>query len=236
MSSCLLLSLENIDVVGGKGFLLKDISLTVEEGKLITLVGPNGAGKTTLLKVLLNLLCPTRGQVERRKDLRVGYIPQKFTASPLLPLSVEFFLNLTPSPHLSAYEGLTQVGALSLLEKSVQHLSGGELQKVLFAKALMQAPNLLVLDEPTQGLDLDSQGFFYALLEELREKNPKLSIVLASHDLYVVLRTSDLVVCLNQHICCMGHPEAVQKDPHYKRLFGDRLALVPYTHVHTHTH
>jgi zinc transport system ATP-binding protein len=220
--------------------VLKNISLELQKGQLTTLIGPNGAGKSTLLKILLGLLKPTSGTVHREGGLRIGYVPQKFTINPFLPLTVKDFLALftkAKSPS-SRNHVLEWVAAGHLYDHPFQKLSGGELQRVLLANALQNDPQLLVLDEPTQGLDIKGQKSFYELLHRLKSASPGLSILLASHDLYMVLQTSDTVICLQHHVCCMGAPHSVQEHPSYLKLFGEsvHLGLVPYTHHHSHSH
>lgn len=238
MASSFLVRLTSVSLAFSKERVLQDISLELRPGQLVTLVGPNGAGKSTLLKVILGLVQPTQGTIEKRPSLRVGYMPQKFAVNPLMPLTVERFLTLPPDGQLSVHASLKAVSGLHLLKKSFHHLSGGEVQRVLLAQAFLRAPHLLVLDEPSQGLDIDGQRLFYTFLQTFREKSPSTTILLASHDLYMVLKTSDHVICLNRHICCVGHPDNVRQHPSYLKLFGEEAppTLAPYTHHHAHRH
>lgn len=233
-----LLTLQEVSSRTRDTSLLRDITFSVHAGELMTLIGPNGAGKSTLLKIILGLWTPSGGTVRRASSLRSGYMPQKLEINTLLPLTVERFLALTFEAVVTPSEALSRVSALRLKERSLHHLSGGELQRVLLAKALMRDPHLLILDEPTQGLDIDGQRQFYGLLDQLKRENPSLTILLASHDLYMVFRQSTQVVCLNHHVCCIGTPDTVEKHPDYLRLFGQDASpdLAPYTHIHSHCH
>ncbi len=221
--------------------ILDNVSLSLARGKITTIIGPNGAGKTTLLKILLGFIQPTLGQVIRQSSLSIGYMPQKITLSSLLPLTVQRFLELTSpksnrSLHQKIDQCLEEVGAISLKKQQVTHLSGGELQRVMLARTLIAEPDLLVLDEPAQGIDVLGQADLYRLIAQIRDQH-HCGIVLVSHDLHVVMSASDDVLCLNTHVCCSGHPEFIQKDPQYLQLFGERLGnLAPYTHHHDHRH
>ncbi len=218
--------------------ILENISLQFHQGEWVTLVGPNGAGKSTLIKIILKLVQPTTGTLERSSSLRIGYMPQKLHLNHLLPLTVKRFLSLIPSPRYSAETVLRETGVLHLFDRSMHTLSGGEVQRVLLARALSQNPQFFILDEPTQGLDIEGQRRFYMLLQDLRSRYPKTAFLVASHDLYMVFEKSDRVVCLNHHICCTGHPEKVRQHPDYLQLFGEQAspALSVYTHKHAHQH
>jgi zinc transport system ATP-binding protein len=216
--------------------ILKDINLTVKQGQIVTIIGPNGAGKTTLLKILLGLIKPHEGAIRYEGALKIGYMPQKLFLDPGLPLSVERFLRLSSHKgHVD--DALNLVGALSLKHRSLHVLSGGEMQRILLARAIISTPDLLVLDEPTQGLDVMGQAELYELIRSLKVQF-KCGVVLVSHDLYFVHGSSDHVICLNQHICCEGRPEEVRNNPAYYRLFSDKLPsdLALYHHHHDHHH
>jgi zinc transport system ATP-binding protein len=219
--------------------VLDRVSLTVEAGRIITIVGPNGAGKSTLVKIALGLLVPRSGQVERAAGLVVGYVPQRLDVEPTLPLSVRRFLSMAapaadPAQMLAALE---QVSAGHVLARQVSALSGGELQRVLLARALLRRPGLLVLDEPVGGVDMAGQAELYDLIAALA-RTGGCGILMVSHDLHVVMAATHEVVCLNRHVCCAGHPETVSRHPEYLALFGPRVAasLAVYTHVHDHAH
>ncbi len=231
-----LLKLQNIFLSLEGTHILKNISLEVERKTFVTLIGPNGSGKTTLLRVCLGLLTPTKGTLTKVPDLKIGYMPQRLHLDKTLPLTVETFLRLA-SPRQKTQETLERVGAKSLLKSQVQSLSGGELQRVLLARALLRKPDFLVLDEPLQGVDVGGQAELYQLIDNYR-KEMNCAVLLVSHDLYFVHKSSDHVICLNQHICCSGHPEDVQKNPAYRTLFGKPLPdnIAPYTHHHDHSH
>jgi zinc transport system ATP-binding protein len=230
----ILVQANEITVKFQKYVALQAVSLTIERGKIITLIGPNGAGKSTLVKVVLSLITPQQGEVFRQKNLRVGYMPQKLNLDPMLPLTVERFLNLGQRQPKSQIKSLLQeVGASSVLKRPLQNVSGGELQRVLLARALLREPELLVLDEPVQGVDVIGQYELYELIAQLRHQRG-CGILMVSHDLHLVMAATDEVVCLNQHICCAGHPALVSQHPAYLQLFGARAGrdLAIYSHHH----
>ena len=234
-----LAELSGIAVSFGRRTVLDDVSLAVAPGEMVTVIGPNGAGKSTLLRILLGLLPPTRGTVRRRPGLTIGYVPQRLAIDDTLPLTVRRFLALARRRGRSGRDpgaALEEVGAVRLLDAAVQGLSGGELQRVLIARALLRAPDLLVLDEPAQGLDVIGQAELFGLIRRIRDRHG-CGILMVSHDLHLVMAATDRVICLNGHICCSGRPEAVTRDPAYRALFGpaaDTLAL--YAHHHDHRH
>ncbi len=218
--------------------ILDQVSLQVRRRQILTIIGPNGAGKSSLLKVILGLYSPTRGQCHRTPGLSIGYMPQRLTVDPSLPLSVERFLTLANGGNKAPVEAvLRRVGARSLRQSPVQSLSGGEFQRVLLARALLRQPDLLVLDEPAQGVDLQGQQALYHLLAELRDEQG-FAILMVSHDLHFVMARTDQVLCLNQHICCSGTAESVSRHPEYLSLFshGNAEDIAIYTHNHDHHH
>lgn len=217
--------------------ILHDISLGISAGEILTLIGPNGAGKTTLTRILLGLSQPDRGRVERAPGLRIGYMPQKFVVDPHLPLTVLRFLKLARKARLSIAEVSTELDIVALHNQPVQSVSGGELQRVLLARALLAKPDLLVLDEPVQGVDVGGQTRLYQLIVKLRDRLG-CGVLMVSHDLHLVMASTDTVVCLNQHVCCHGHPDSVSTDPAFLELFGQPQdsALAVYTHHHDHEH
>ena len=224
--------------LGGHAVLDK-VSLTLEAGRITTLIGPNGAGKSTLARLILGLARPDSGRVERRPGLRVGYMPQHLHLDESLPLTVDRFLWLAaPGSAEQRRAALARTGVAHLQEHAVRLLSGGETQRVLLARALLRRPDLLVLDEPAQGVDVAGQDALYALLGEVRDETG-CGILLISHDLHLVMARSDQVICLHHHVCCSGTPEDVARDPAYRRLFGaGGIAphLAVYTHHHDHDH
>lgn len=218
--------------------ILDRVDLDIHPGEIVTLIGPNGAGKTSLVRVLMGLMAPDSGVVQRKSGLVVGYVPQRFDLDRALPITVARFLTLSNGATAKEVDGvLDEVGALRVRERQLFHLSGGELQRVLLARALIRQPQLLVLDEPVRGVDYVGEAELYDLIGRLRTSRG-LGLLLVSHDLHVVMATSDRVVCLNQHVCCAGMPERVALDPAYRQLFGDRAArqLALYRHRHDHAH
>lgn len=217
--------------------ILKDIDLTINPGEILTIIGPNGAGKTTLLQIILGLIQPTSGTIRTHATVTFGYMPQKLHLNPLMPLTVERFLQLaTPKANRRLTqvipEILAEVGATRLQSQQLNTLSGGELQRVMLAYALMGTPNILVLDEPAQGVDVVGQMELYQLIASIRQRRG-CAVILVSHDLHLVMAASDRVICLNGHICCSGNPQLVQDHPSYRELFNP---LAPYTHNHDHRH
>ena len=228
----------NIGVVKGGRRLLEGINIALHRREIVTLIGPNGAGKTTLVRVLLGLEPPTRGHLHRKPGLTVGYVPQRFDIERTIPLTVARFLSLGQSKPPSDIEAvLTEAGAEKLRERQVSALSGGELQRVVLARALLRAPDLLVLDEPSRGVDHLGEAELYALIARLREERG-FGVLLVSHDLHIVMANADRVICLNGHVCCSGRPETVAQHPEYARLFGIEAArsFGVYTHHHDHEH
>lgn len=238
-----LISAQGVGVIRNGRHLLKHADLTVEPGKIVTVIGPNGAGKTTLVRSVLGLIKIDEGKILRASNLRIGYMPQKLHLEPSLPLTVSRFLTLGGKPRVDLGEIEQLTGIEKLRKTPMQLLSGGETQRVLLARALLRDPQLLVLDEPVQGVDVGGQTALYALINEIR-KIRHCGVLLVSHDLHLVMATTDTVICLNQHVCCQGHPEQVTNDPAYLALFGNGLVLndglkpqmALYTHRHDHRH
>lgn len=232
-----IVKVENVSLIDGKRHILERISLSLMPGEIVSVIGPNGAGKTSLVKVIVGLIKPTIGKVIRQSDLRIGYMPQRLHVDPIFPLTVHRFLQLGQTLPKEKLEGmLAEVGVHHVLESPLQAISGGELQRVLLARALLREPQLLVLDEPAQGVDLIGQGELYDLIGNIRDKH-QCTILLVSHDLNIVMARTGTVVCLNQHICCSGHPEQVSRDPAFAALFGKATqGLAFYTHKHDHHH
>ena len=234
-----LLHLHNIRLRRDDRTILDGVSLTVRAGEIHTVIGPNGAGKTSLVRVALGLVRPDSGERHCKSGLRIGYMPQRLDINAALPLTVERFLQLarpglTPA---NLAQGLREVGAAHVLGTAVTRLSGGELQRVLLARALLREPELLVLDEPAQGVDITGQEELYTLIGRMRDERG-LGVLMVSHDLHLVMAATDHVLCLNQHVCCEGHPESVSAHPEYLRLFGAQgvKGLAVYSHRHDHHH
>ncbi len=219
--------------------ILENITFSIKQGEIVTVLGPNGAGKSTIAKLVLGLISPIKGHIQRNKNARIGYMPQKIHFEPTLPMSVAKFLSLLPlSPSTQAIKTtLKEVGAPNLMHQSLHQLSGGELQRVLLARSLLLSPDLLVLDEPAQGVDIAGQHELYGLINRIN-KERGCAVLLISHDLHLVMATTNQVLCINKHICCSGPPDTVSQDPAYLNLFGQdgKSQLAIYAHQHDHTH
>jgi zinc transport system ATP-binding protein len=233
-----LIEIKNLVVRLGGNTVLHKVDFSVEPGEIVTIVGPNGSGKSTLLRVIIGALAPTSGQVERRPGLRIGYVPQRLHIDPTLPMTVKRFLGLPRrTGKAQVGEALKQAGVPKLADRQMTRLSGGQFQRVLLARALLERPELLILDEATQGLDQPGAADFYWQIEDVRQQLG-CAVLMVSHDLHVVMSASDRVICLNGHICCQGEPEHVASAPEYRALFGEgtKGALALYRHHHTHSH
>lgn len=233
-----LIELKNIYVAFEHKNALQNINLTVYQNSIITIVGPNGGGKSTLLKVLLRLIKPSSGQVIYSNNVRIGYVPQKIHLDHSLPMTVEKFLSLKKGIRKQDIDETLALLSVSHLRKnSMQKLSGGEMQRILLARAILNKPNLLVLDEPTQGVDINGQAELYQLIHQTQQKL-NCAILMVSHDLNIVMADTNEVLCVNQHICCAGTPEIVSNDPTFIHFFGDQFAknVALYTHRHNHKH
>lgn len=217
--------------------ILNNVSIEVSRGEIVTLIGPNGAGKSSLVRIVLKLLKPNAGSLTTAKHLRIGYMPQKLHVEASLPLTVERFLALASSDKNAIQEALSLTGTLKLRKSPLQKLSGGETQRILLARAILRAPNLLVLDEPVQGVDVAGQAQLYQLIVEIRDRL-NCGVLMVSHDLHLVMAATDTVVCLNQHVCCHGHPSSVTEHPAYLEMFGQvaQPSIAVYTHHHDHSH
>ncbi len=238
-----LIELNNISIRHGDTVILEHINLTVARGEIVTLIGPNGAGKSTLIKIALKLIHPDQGSVISAENMNIGYVPQSVNPEQNLPVSVKRFLEISGAKnrctlkHQAIAEALHYVGAEKLLKQSLQDISGGEMRRVLLARALLNKPDLLILDEPTSGVDISGQAALYTLIQWIRDAF-NCGVLLVSHNLHIVMAATDRVVCLNRHLCCSGTPEDVQQHPEFVSLFGHRDAreLGIYRHHHDHEH
>ncbi len=233
----MLISGREITMARGGRSILDHVDIDIAAGEIVTLIGPNGAGKTSLVRILLGLEMPDSGTVTRSPGLVVGYVPQRFERDAAIPMTVQRFLTLGARvPQDRLLRCLDEVGAGRVVDRQLGQLSGGELQRVVLARALVREPKLLVLDEPARGVDHLGEADLYALIGRLRDERG-LSVLLVSHDLHVVMAQSDRVLCINRHVCCHGVPETVAQHPEYVRLFGDAArAFGIYQHHHDHAH
>ncbi len=217
--------------------ILDAVSLKLHGNEIVTLIGPNGAGKTSLVRILLGLKKATSGEVYRKPGVNIGYVPQKLHIDPVLPLRVrDFLLTAGRFGQEQLIRVLEEVHMSHLLASAVQTLSGGEFQRVLLARALLHQPDVLVLDEPAQGVDIIGQQALYQTIKHIRDRHG-CGVLMVSHDLHLVMASADQVVCLNTHICCTGHPDDVSAHPEYLKIFGQAMeGLAPYSHHHDHSH
>lgn len=233
-----LISAENVSVRFGGQPVLDRVSLSLEPGEIVTIVGPNGSGKSTLLRALIGAEPVASGQVQRAAGLQIGYVPQKLHIDPTLPLTVRRFLDLPKRvKEKDAKAALETAGLGNLGARQMSDLSGGQFQRVLLARAILGKPQVLMLDEATQGLDQPGSASFYRQIESVRQALG-CAVLMVSHELHVVMSASDRVICLNGHVCCEGTPEVVSAAPAYRELFGTGTggALALYRHDHDHDH
>jgi len=233
-----LVEVENLEVRFGAAVALAHVDLTLHRREIVTLIGPNGAGKTTLVRAILGLIAPSGGRILRAPGLTIGYVPQRLAVDRVLPITVRRFLTLARrTAAADPAAALREVEAEELIDRSLHALSGGEFQRVVLARALLRDPDLLVLDEPVQGVDFGGQIALYDLIGRIRRRH-ELGVLMISHDLHIVMAATDRVVCLNRHVCCSGAPEAVSRNPEYAALFGPNAArrLAIYSHTHDHAH
>ncbi len=218
--------------------ILDHVDIAIGANEIVTLIGPNGAGKTTLIRLLLRLATPDAGTIARRPGLHIGYMPQRFAPSPLLPITARRFLATARAASREDLDArLAEVGAAAVANTQLNALSGGELQRVLLARALLGSPDLLVLDEPVRGVDVTGQTELFDLIAAIRRRRG-CGMLIVSHELHLVMAATDRVICLNKHVCCAGRPESVSADPTFIAMFGAAAArqLAIYTHAHDHEH
>jgi zinc transport system ATP-binding protein len=232
-----LVKLDGAGLFRGGRWLVRGVSMAVHPGEIVTLIGPNGSGKSTTAKMALGVIKPSEGSVVQKTALKTAYVPQKVSIDWTLPLRVDALMQLTQRlSDIEVTEALESTGAQGLRKREVRHLSGGEFQRVMLARAVARKPDLLVLDEPVQGVDFAGEIALYELIKHVRDKT-RCGILMISHDLHMVMAATDHVICLNGHVCCHGTPESVAASGEYKQLFGDRAgALALYQHHHDHTH
>jgi zinc transport system ATP-binding protein len=233
-----LIETKNLTLAYHGNVVLRDVNLTLQRSEIVTIVGPNGSGKSSLVRALIGAIKPYKGQITREKSLKIGYVPQKLTIDGTLPLTVTRFLNLPHRrPASETAAALEAAGVPQVGSRQMVGLSGGQFQRVLLARALLESPDVLILDEATQGLDQPGAASFYQQIEDVRLRTG-CAVLMVSHDLHVVMAASDRVLCINGHICCEGAPETVASAPEYRALFGTGTqgALALYRHQHSHSH
>ena len=234
----MLIKISNLEVKYGSKFVLKNMNLSLKAGEIVTIVGPNGSGKTTLFKAIIGTVSVSKGTIEVKPNLRIGYVPQQLKIDQTLPITVERFLKLSNINFEKSLDKTELIlGSKDLLDVQINSLSGGEMQRVLLARALINDPQVLLLDEATRGLDQPGVAAFYRKIENIRKSN-NCAILMISHDLHVVMSSSDRVICVNGHICCQGTPEIVATSPEYQALFGGDVdgTFALYRHHHDHKH
>ena len=233
-----LIQLKDIEVRVGQKTLVTGISLSIKNGEVVSIIGPNGAGKTTLIKTLLGLIKPSKGTVTLGDGVKIGYMPQNLPIDRNMPLTAHRFLGLAGRFGASARSRvLEETGIPDIVDSSIHDISRGEWQRLLLARALLKEPDLLVLDEPVQAVDVSGQAELYRLIDDVKNRY-ECGVVMVSHDLHLVMSTTDRVVCINTHLCCEGHPAIVSQDPRYVALFGTGISetLALYRHSHDHEH
>ena len=233
-----LINVNNISLSHEGKNILDNVSFKLHPGEFITLIGPNGAGKSSLIKVLLGIIKQDSGEVIRNDHIKLGYTPQSFSANPYIPISVIDFLTLNQRlDNKFTEETYKLTGIEDLINLPLKNLSGGELQKILLTRALLNKPNVLILDEPVQNLDVDAQIQLYKLIQDIHQKQ-NCAVLMVSHDLHRVMKESTQVLCLYHHICCEGLPESILKDDQFNDLFADQIhdLMATYEHHHNHQH
>lgn len=237
MDSSTLIDLNQLCFAQQGKSILDKVSFKLSRKDILTIIGPNGAGKSTLVKLVLGLLKPTSGSVQRQAKISIGYVPQRLSLDTTMPIKVSRFLSLAQVSKQDRYEALDFLHIRHLAGQQIHRLSGGELQRVLLARAIARKPDLLVLDEPLQGVDVNGQIELYRLIASMRDRMG-CAILMVSHDLHLVMAQTDSVICLNQHVCCHGQPESVSQHPEYLKLFGQKAIdeIAVYQHHHDHHH
>ena len=233
-----LISAKNVSVLKHQKSILDNIDIQINKNDFITIIGPNGAGKTMLLKCLMGFYKPTSGRIERKEKLKIGYMPQSINVIGTMPMTVKDFITVRKEyDDISLNKVIIEVNIGEIVNKQLSVLSGGEMQRVLLARSLLNNPDLLILDEPAQNLDISGQLNFYKLIQEIYSKR-NISILMVSHDLHLVMVSTKKVLCLYKHICCSGAPQQIAKDPEFLSMFGKDMAnmMSIYQHSHDHNH
>jgi zinc transport system ATP-binding protein len=228
-----LITASNISVYKNEKAILKNIDIKINKKDFISIIGPNGAGKTMLLKCLMGFYKPDVGQIERKKSLKIGYLPQNINIVNTMPITVKNFITLRKKfDEFSFKQVVSETQTSALVNKQLSILSGGEMQRVLLARSLLNNPELLILDEPAQNLDISGQMSFYKLLQSIYT-NRDLSILMVSHDLHLVMVSTKSVLCLSNHVCCSGKPQQIAEDPEFISMFGKDMAKMMAVYQHT---
>ena len=233
-----ILAFHDVNLVKNGQNILESINFSISPGQIISIIGPNGSGKSTIAKLICNIKNPTSGKISKKKDLRIGYVPQTFSIDKFFRIDVAYFLQINNAGKQHSYDHLLKIFNLeNKLRTQLTNLSGGEMQRLLLITAFANNPDLLILDEPTQFLDIDGQVELYKIIEDYA-KNHNVAILMISHDLYMVMKSSHHVICLHHHICCQGSAQTLQADSKFQNLYGKQLLdfVAPYAHHHNHKH
>ena len=233
----MLIEISKLEVKYGSKKVLQNINLSLNAREIVTIVGPNGSGKTTLFKAIIGAIPFSKGKISIKPNLRIGYVPQQLKVDQTLPITVERFLKLATRNNNDIEKMIAFFGSENIFREQINSLSGGQMQRVLLARALINKPEILLLDEATRGLDQPGIAAFYRKIENI-SKETNCAVLMISHDLHVVMRASDRVICVNGHICCQGTPENVATSPEYQTLFGSKIdgSFALYRHKHNHNH
>ena len=233
----MLIEISKLEVKYGSKKVLQNINLSLNANEILTIVGPNGSGKTTLFKAIIGSVPLSKGKISIKPNLRIGYVPQQLKVDQTLPITVERFLKLATRNNNDIEKMIAFFGSENIFREQINSLSGGQMQRVLLARALVNKPEILLLDEATRGLDQPGIAAFYRKIENI-SKETNCAVLMISHDLHVVMRASDRVICVNGHICCQGTPENVATSPEYQTLFGSNIdgSFALYRHKHDHNH
>ena len=233
----MLIDISKLEVKYGSKKVLQNINLSLNANEIVTIVGPNGSGKTTLFKAIIGSVPLSKGKISIKPNLRIGYVPQQLKVDQTLPITVERFLKLATRNNNDIEKMIAFFGSENIFREQINSLSGGQMQRVLLARALVNKPEILLLDEATRGLDQPGIAAFYRKIENI-SKETNCAVLMISHDLHVVMRASDRVICINGHVCCEGTPENVATSPEYQTLFGSNIdgTFALYKHKHDHNH